>query len=71
MIDSRFSNADTVPVSSVYGSQQMPVSYHHHRRRHHHKNKSQTDLAPLRRDESIHKVDHGHHHHLNHGKYLY
>jgi hypothetical protein len=62
MIDPRFANAGTVPLAPGYGAQQMPFHHHHHRHHHHRKNKhGALGDSPLSRDESIHKVDHGHH----------
>ncbi len=62
MIDPRFANAGAVPLGPGYGAQQVPI--HHHRHRQHRTRKSKHGAvgeSPLSRDESIHKVDHGHH----------
>ena len=63
MIDPRFANAGAVPFAPGYGAQQVPFQHHRHRHHHHHKNKQGViDDSPASRDESIHKVDHGHQH---------
>lgn len=67
MIDPRFAGAGAVPFAAGYGAQQVPYyqqqQQHQHRHRHHHsKNKNGgAGDSPVSRDESIHKVDHGHH----------
>lgn len=64
MIDPRFANAGAIPLANGYGAQQAPM--YHHRHRHHRQRKSKSSgvgESPVSRDESIHKVDHGHHHH--------
>ncbi|CAF2175216.1 unnamed protein product [Rotaria magnacalcarata] len=61
MIDPRFANAGAISLAPEYGAQAASI---HHRRhhRHHRKNKhGLIDESPLSRDESIHKVDRGHH----------
>jgi hypothetical protein len=73
MIDPRFANAASVPIAPGYGGvPQMPMQYHyqHHRHHGHHKHKNRNDESPISRDESIHKVDHGHHHQLQQSIYL-
>ena len=63
MIDPRYASAGAVPVVPGYGAQQVPI--HHHRHRHHRHRKNEhghIGNSPLSRDESIHKVDHAHHH---------
>ncbi|CAF1323972.1 unnamed protein product [Adineta steineri] len=62
MIDPRFANAGAVPLNSGYGVPSGSV-HHHHRHRHHRQRKPRQGgigESPLSRDESIHKVDHGH-----------
>jgi hypothetical protein len=70
MIDPRFGNAGAVPFAPGYGAQQVPFyPQHHHRHHHHHKSKhGGIGDSPVSRDESIHKVDHGHPHHFQQSK---
>lgn len=65
MIDPRFAAAGGIPFAPGYGAQQVPYQQqqqHHHHHHHHRRNKHNgAGDSPLSRDESIHRVDHGHH----------